>query len=234
MTYVMSDIHGHYELYKKMLSLISFSDDDTLFVLGDILDRGPQPFRILKDMSLRPNVFPIMGNHEHVGVYLLRKLNTEITAENAETHLTATDLELLSTWLTKNGGDTTLADFKRLPPEERGYLLEYFDEFTPYEDIEVAGKRFVLVHGGLPNFSEEKPLDAYNTTDMLYEWSDYSRRYFSDAYLVTGHIPTQRIAPDHGGEIYMKHGHIAIDCGAAYGGRLGCVRLDDLTLFFAE
>lgn len=42
-TYVMSDIHGCYEEYRKMLDKIRFSKEDILYILGDILDRGLIP-----------------------------------------------------------------------------------------------------------------------------------------------------------------------------------------------
>ena len=38
MRYVVSDIHGNYELLVKLLKKINFSEDDTLFVLGDVID----------------------------------------------------------------------------------------------------------------------------------------------------------------------------------------------------
>ncbi|WP_455810217.1 metallophosphoesterase, partial [Clostridium butyricum] len=41
--YVMSDIHGCYAEFIEMLQKINFGDDDELYVLGDIFDRGPQP-----------------------------------------------------------------------------------------------------------------------------------------------------------------------------------------------
>ena len=37
MTYVMSDIHGEYDKYRKMLEQIDFCDEDTLYVLGDVV-----------------------------------------------------------------------------------------------------------------------------------------------------------------------------------------------------
>lgn len=40
MIYAMSDIHGCYEKYRDMLETIKFAADDTLYVLGDVLDRG--------------------------------------------------------------------------------------------------------------------------------------------------------------------------------------------------
>ena len=64
MTYLMSDIHGNYDKYMKMLDLIRFTDRDELYVLGDVVDRGAESMKILRDMSLRINVFPILGNHD--------------------------------------------------------------------------------------------------------------------------------------------------------------------------
>ena len=64
MIYVMSDMHGCFDKYQQMLCEISFSSRDTLYVLGDVIDRGADGVKILLDMSLRPNVFPLLGNHE--------------------------------------------------------------------------------------------------------------------------------------------------------------------------
>ncbi|MDD6083438.1 MAG: metallophosphoesterase, partial [Oscillospiraceae bacterium] len=52
----MSDIHGMYEKYLKMLDVIKFSDDDVLYILGDIIDRGPEPIEIILDIMTRPNI----------------------------------------------------------------------------------------------------------------------------------------------------------------------------------
>ena len=58
MYYAMSDIHGCFDKYQEMLELIEFVPRDTLYVLGDVIDRGPDGIRILQDMNTRPNVFP--------------------------------------------------------------------------------------------------------------------------------------------------------------------------------
>jgi len=41
MIYVMSDIHGQAGAFYKMLKKICFSDNDQMYVLGDVIDRGP-------------------------------------------------------------------------------------------------------------------------------------------------------------------------------------------------
>lgn len=51
MIYAVSDIHGCYEQYKELLNKTGFSGNDTLYVLGDVLDRGPEPIQILADIT---------------------------------------------------------------------------------------------------------------------------------------------------------------------------------------
>ena len=60
--YVCSDIHGQYDLFKKILDKINFSDEDKMFVLGDAIDRGPEGIKLLQDLVDRKNVFFLLGN----------------------------------------------------------------------------------------------------------------------------------------------------------------------------
>ena len=57
-----------------MLEKIRFSDNDILYILGDVVDRGPEPAKILLDMMKRPNVVPLLGNHEAMAYPVLEKL----------------------------------------------------------------------------------------------------------------------------------------------------------------
>ena len=75
MIYVISDIHGCYDEYRELLKKINFSADDELFVLGDVVDRGPEPIKVLQDMMMRPNVYPILGNHDYITLKILKKLS---------------------------------------------------------------------------------------------------------------------------------------------------------------
>lgn len=47
-TYVISDIHGQYDMFMELIDKIDLKQTDTLYVLGDILDRGPHPIKVLK------------------------------------------------------------------------------------------------------------------------------------------------------------------------------------------
>ena len=65
-TYVCSDIHGQYDLYKTMLNEINFTTEDHLYILGDMIDRGEDGIRVLQDVASRPNVTCLLGNHEYM------------------------------------------------------------------------------------------------------------------------------------------------------------------------
>ena len=233
MTYVMSDLHGDYKKYIKMLDRIGFSDDDVLYILGDVVDRGEEPMKILYDMSMRPNVIPLMGNHEHMAEDILRMTNVEITEETLNSNWNLDIVRAVQEWYA-NGGYATAKDFHRLTLDDREYILDYLQEFSFYEEVTVGENNFILVHAGIPDFSPEKSLEDYLAPLMLYTQTDYTRRYDPNSYLVTGHIPTFTIDPAYDGKIYRKNGHIAIDCGVCHGKALGCIRLDDFREFYVE
>jgi serine/threonine protein phosphatase 1 len=57
--------------------------------------------------------------------------------------------------------------------------------------------------------------------------TDYSKTYFENIFLVTGHTPTGLIDAEYKGKVYRKNNHIAIDTGAVFrGGVLACVCLE--------
>jgi hypothetical protein len=64
MTYVMSDIHGNYSAFQKMLKQINFTDDDLLYIAGDLVDYGADSMELLCDISMRANVYSVVGDHE--------------------------------------------------------------------------------------------------------------------------------------------------------------------------
>lgn len=155
MVYVISDIHGCYEKYQELLQKIAFSEEDELYVLGDVVDRGPEPMKVLQDMMLRPNVYPILGNHDYMALKVLRKMNVEIQEENAESHLTEKDLLDYMYW-TQDGGDTTAKGFRRLSKEEKELDEYHFTDFilhrAEYGRRYFLDKNTFLVTGHTPTF----------------------------------------------------------------------------------
>ena len=79
MTYVISDIHGCYTEFLELLDKIGFSNEDELYVLGDAMDRGPEPIKVIQDLMRRANVTYILGNHDDMMLQSLRKLAVDIS-----------------------------------------------------------------------------------------------------------------------------------------------------------
>ncbi len=231
MVYVMSDIHGQFEKYISMLEKINFSDDDTLYILGDVVDRGDGVIELLNDMMLRSNVYPIIGNHDFIALDILGRLAVEITEDNCESHVDISLVQDLLDWQ-MNGGQSTIDGFCKLSAEGRCDVLDYLSEFTYYETVEVNEKTFILVHSGLGNFREGKKLREYTIEELAFMRTSYDRQLFADdVYIVSGHTPTLKITGE--ARIYHNCNNICIDCGACYpGGRLACLCLDTMEEFY--
>lgn len=228
MFYVMSDLHGCFDQYREMLELIEFRPKDTLYVLGDVIDRGPEGIELLQDMMLRPNLFPILGNHEFTAAVCLPWLMEQVTDLSLDA-LREDQVAALSEWIL-NGGGVTLQKLKQLSLEQRMDILDYLREMELYAQVEVGGRSFLLTHSGLDQFSPKKPLQDYQLQDFLFCRPDLETTYFPDKLLIFGHTPTQVLGGK--GKILRRETWIDIDCGCSSGGRLGCLCLDTMEEFY--
>jgi serine/threonine protein phosphatase 1 len=195
-SFAIGDIHGCSRTLLKMLERIGLQASDTLYCLGDYIDRGPDSKGVIDTiLSLREQGFAIhtlRGNHE------------QLLLDAAESWMQS------SRWLS-NGGDATLKSFGirklgELPPR----YGQFFSDTVHYL---VAGN-YIFTHAGL-NFKAPDPfrdLDA-----MLWTRDQFiDPAKLSGKVLVHGHTPVpldtirqslelQRINLD-GGCVYRAHG----------------------------
>lgn len=236
MIYAVSDIHGCYDKYWELLRAIQFHPNDTLYVLGDVIDRGPHGFKILLDMAQRPNVVGLMGNHEAMAIRALPGIMRNVR-QIRKTALTKDETEALKLWF-RNGGELSLADFLWLNDEPWQIVWEYMRKMPLYREVEIGERRFVLVHGGLDNFSSSRPLSDYEPNEILWCRPEPDTVYYPDKYVVGGHTPVQLLAAegdkeDTPAKIYHNGNLIDIDCGCIFqGGQLGCLCLDTMEEFY--
>lgn len=112
MIYAMSDIHGQYEQFLTLLEQIGIRKEDTLYILGDVVDRGPEPMKILKYMMAHSNIIPIIGNHEVMALPNLKLLVSEVS-RNFLDKLPPKVYRDFDNW-TQNGSTSTIQDFRKL------------------------------------------------------------------------------------------------------------------------
>lgn len=233
MIYVTSDLHGYpLELFKKLLDKSGFTDDDFLYVLGDVVDRGEAGVELLLWLMAQPNVELILGNHEAM-LLSCDFIFNEITDESIN-GLNPKRISLLSTWMT-NGAAPTLRDLKKLKdenPENLNDLLDFLREIPLYDAVTIGDRDFLLVHSGLGNFSKDKKMKDYSANELVWTRPNTDDRYFDNITTILGHTPTSFYGEEFKGKIYKTPTWIDVDTGVACGEAPCLLRLDDMQEFY--
>lgn len=230
-TYAISDLHGQLDLFNEAMSILT--PEDTLYFLGDAIDRGPDGWTIFKKLIDDPRVIFICGNHEDMMIDALRTF-PEIRWSQA-----------MEVW-NWNGNEPTLESIRNDNPEVvKNYLLRArnLPIFQTY--ISPAGNTFWLSHAGC-DYTEH--LAWLTREDLIWDRHHFlSNEWFQDnpenLYIVHGHTPIPILVEElsmyhdniprdgeiEAGAYYYADGHkIDIDCGAHF---TGCTVLLNLDTF---
>lgn len=232
-TYVMSDLHGCKAEFDRMLEIISFTEYDTLWIVGDVCDRGKESIPLLRKIMAHDNMHVIFGNHD---VWLARYCKELIEVKKDNNSIDMTDDMMC--WLHDNGGYRTADAFIDLPYPTCYDIQLYLEEHTYYQYITVRGKKFLLIHAGLVGEHMHPNVRLSEVPPQMLTWSHVpiEDNPFDDCTMIVGHTPTFIYSPDYDGRIlHSPSGKtIHIDCGCVYGRTLGCLRLDDMKEFYIK
>ena len=185
--YVLSDLHGHYNIFIKMLEIINFSDDDVLYILGDCCDRGPDSLKIYLYIQKFDNIHLIKGNHE----IMMRDAFKVDDPASSQGRMWA-----------QNGGNKTFhsyheylhkkafndCDYKVIKAAFYKMMIDYIDRCPSFIELNCNGQDYVLIHAGI---NPEKGL--YEQTEEECAWM---REYFfmskglDNKIIIFGHTPT--------------------------------------------
>lgn len=141
-TYVISDAHGHLRALDRALNMAQPGSGDSVFVLGDMVDRGPDPLGVIALVRSLSNAQVLMGNHE---------------AMLLETILQGDDLDMMSWHM--NGGFVTSGQLDALPREDYVELMDWLGALPSFAVLDLADERrsaaaaarrvHVLCHAGI-------------------------------------------------------------------------------------
>jgi serine/threonine protein phosphatase 1 len=170
---------------------------------------------LVGDLSIRYNVYPIVGEHDYKAVRMLSGFEKMIkSGETPDKKFIAEMTE----WAA-DGGQVTLGSYRELDAEMREGILDYLSDMTLYEEVSVGGKDYLLVHAGIKGFKASRELDDYEPEDFFVP-APFGARFFNDRTLIVGHLPTDS------GKIEREDGIIRLDCGLLQGGTLCCLCLE--------
>ena len=226
MTYCISDLHGCADKYRLLLKKIDLQPTDTLYVLGDCVDRGEHGIEILLDIAERENVVLLMGNHDYIADALLSYLGKPLPA-----HVDKKTVDSMFHDWYRDGGGPTCREYRSLTKTERMKVHDLINNAKYHLEITVGGKTFHLSHTLPPRRlwkQERKHAGGLSQLSYIEGEAEYESVYDESMIFVTGHVPTGLIDPASKGLIWKKNHHIAIDCGAVFGNPLGCICLDTM------
>lgn len=237
--YVCSDIHGRYDRYLKLIDMLK--EDDTLYILGDVIDRNPGGIDILKDIMKRNNVVLLLGNHENfMYEYLFRERQRSLISKKETdifNHLREHGYNNI--WFAgNNGGGITFDMFLKEDDETQMEIFKYLSELPVVVLLDINGKKFHLSHSGIMypdkynnsavkeneiiTFSRDD-LSKNEVSDIVWCSPYRSREYVAvceypeDYTCIFGHVAVQRIRDDlENYELYTNENTICIDGGCAY------------------
>lgn len=231
MIYVLSDIHGNMRRFDSILKQIELTEEDTLYILGDVIDRHHGGIDILLRIMAMDNVKMILGNHEYM---MLRAIGHPYDDNWSDGYA-------MQHWYS-NGGEPTHFAFQQLNEILQKKIVEYLKSLPLSVDVVVLDKRYKLVHGA-PQEEYKNDSKYINATHYAVwkriEQNGVSNREYT---LVFGHTPTRHYQANYPMEVWYGQNCIGIDCGCAYPeaiasfclGRLSCLRLDDGFVYYSD
>lgn len=195
-TYVCSDLHANWKLWTQIKNFLK--PTDTLYNLGDTVDRGECGLEILNDCLKMPNVILLRGNHEDFIVSIGSEIvYLDISKKDWTDVLHVNNLYL---W-TINGAKNTINAFLKLPINKRKKLINIIEKLpTHIKYINKNGDVLFLSHSGgyRPNVKEifdmkrgDVPMDNYIwDRSHIFEKKWYGKE---NEYCIHGHTPVKHL-----------------------------------------
>jgi serine/threonine protein phosphatase 1 len=216
----ISDIHGCLRTFDALLERVALTPDDTLYLLGDYVDRGPDSKGVIDriwDLQARGyNLRCITGNHEQIVL-------DDYKTENSYLNIRTGDEQFLESF-----GVTRTSDI----PVQYIDWMRTLDTYIVLDD-------YILVHAGL-NMELSDPLTDLTSMIWIRRWYEALRdraHWLEGKIIVHGHTPTSKTKIEQYPAYYSELPVQPIDAGcfATYMegmGHLCCFDLDARTLVF--
>jgi protein phosphatase len=190
----VSDIHGDLETFKKGLEKIKFSDDDYLFIIGDIHEKGDASYnlktlRYVIELSKLPNVYPMSGNCDEVFRFILPEdaKDNFLYYANIKKHSIINDIAEEQNY--KLSMDMDVSDFVNMVQEKYSMFYDFMDSLA---DVIIINDKIVLVHGGIDDINN---IPTYSI-DMLKYDRFYELSKPQEKLMIVGHYPTRNYRGD--------------------------------------
>ncbi len=191
---VTSDIHGHPDLLDNLLCRAGFCERDYLFIVGDIVEKGPDSLLALRrvmELSERDNVIALIGNVDAWRLSMLDSLSPDTSERFYKYLLRMREWKGTSLFddvadelgISLNSPAEVLASKEQIT---RHFGPEY--NFLRSLPAVVETQKHIFVHGGLPSADLDSLKDR-DVFDVLKFDNFMSVSRVFDKYVIVGHWP---------------------------------------------
>lgn len=236
---VTSDIHGYLSYFKEILKKASFSDEDILFIVGDMIEKGPESLNTLRyimELCKQGNVIPLIGN---VDAYRL-KLIYELSEENVCSFYNY--VQNLRQWIGTSFYEELAAEcgYTINSPDDillskHAVIAHFENEFKFLANLPtvVETQNYIFVHGGLRKKQVSDNLDKSVFELTKFDAFAENTSYVFDKYVIAGHWPVVLYGsdiPQMNPIINRDKKIISIDggCGVKKDGQLNLLIIPDI------
>lgn len=147
-TYVTSDAHGHLAALRQAVEASGFGEGDELYVLGDMIDRGPDPLGVISYVRGLPNTHVLLGNHEQLMLDAIEAVGHPHDGFFDLSGISSYDFGIWTDW-TNNGGGTTLTQLEQLGSEDYADVLSWVGGLATFACVRVGERTYALTHAGI-------------------------------------------------------------------------------------
>ena len=99
-TYAVGDIQGCFAELQALLQLVNFNENDQLWLVGDLVNRGPDSLATLRFIkNLGPRAKVVLGNHDLHLIAVYYSGDKLKKSDTLQAILAASDCEALMHWL---------------------------------------------------------------------------------------------------------------------------------------
>ncbi len=214
--FVISDIHGCAKTFSALLKKIHLHKTDTLYLLGDYVNRGPDSKGVLDHvLKLFKNGYDVrasLGNHDEL---LIRAYEFP---------------EVIDFFKKGKAGKRTLKSFDVKSADE---IPAKYYEFLKGLPLYFILDDFVLVHAGL-NFSKEDPFEDIGAM-MWTKNHRVVRKRIGGRRIISGHSPKKKDAIEKSllkDKIFIDNGCVKTKVGGM--GSLCVLELNEMKLYFQD
>lgn len=206
--YAVSDLHGRKDLFDKIMNFLG--PNDTLFILGDVVDRGPEPFPLLQAAMSDHRVKLLKGNHEDMFKNAIYEYTDDWYNDAIYLHSYNGGAKTFDQWINAGAHPSWAKQLAQLPLKME---IENKD-----------GYNIILCHAGFtPGYLDHPP----NEKELLWGRHHFHECWLTDpqyqkTIVVHGHTPIHHM-PKHlckdyeSGALWYCNDHkVNIDGGAYY------------------